>query len=268
MASTHWRSPLPPRRGANCGRVDPIVRTHTKTELLRDRDRPIARVHRDESELRPMRAWFPREGVRHAIPFAKMLSLLPSRRDRGRLVRSGRRRDDRLPQRSLDRQGRDDCRRLFRGDDPLSVRRSQLAAAARDHYPRHRGGHSCVVVYFSAVVKPTDNYMVFQATVDGVPMQGHTVTFPQPQTPVIIETEETDQNLPRMVAHHFFDRVQPGPHKVAHQRRRRQQYRRAFLPDHRGAGAVDPLSLAAAIENLERGADDESQSCTTDAGGC
>ena len=77
------------------------------------------------------------------------------------------------------------------------------------------GGHSCVVAYFSAVVKPTDNYMVFQATVDGVPMQGHTVTFPQPQTPVIIETEETDQNLPRMVAHHFFDRVQPGPHKVA-----------------------------------------------------
>jgi len=76
-------------------------------------------------------------------------------------------------------------------------------------------GQSCVVAYFSAVVKPTDNYMVFQVTIDDVPMQGHTVTFPQPQTPVVIETEETDQNLPRMVAHHFFDRVPAGPHKVA-----------------------------------------------------
>ena len=84
-----------------------------------------------------MRAWFPREGVRHAIPDAKMLSLLPSRRDRGRLVRDCRRRDDRLPQRNLDRQGRYDCRRLFRGDDPLPARRPQPAAAARDQHPGH-----------------------------------------------------------------------------------------------------------------------------------
>ena len=75
-------------------------------------------------------------------------------------------------------------------------------------------GPSCVVAYFSAVVKPTDNYMVFQVTVDGVPMNGHTVTFPQPQTPVVIETEETDQNLPRMVAHQFFLKVLPGVHSV------------------------------------------------------
>jgi len=76
-------------------------------------------------------------------------------------------------------------------------------------------GQSCVVAYFSAVVKPTDNYMVFQVTVDDVPMHGHTVTFPQPQTPVVIETEETDQNLPRMIAHQFFQRVPPGQHKIA-----------------------------------------------------
>ena len=31
---------------------------------------------------------------------------------------------------------------------------------------------------------------------------------------MVIETEETDQNLPRMVAHHFFERV-TGAHKVA-----------------------------------------------------
>jgi hypothetical protein len=75
-------------------------------------------------------------------------------------------------------------------------------------------GQSCVVAYFSAVVKPTDNYMVFQVTVDNVPMNGHTVTFPQPQTPVVIETEETDQNLPRMVAHQFFLKALPGVHTV------------------------------------------------------
>jgi hypothetical protein len=75
-------------------------------------------------------------------------------------------------------------------------------------------GQSCIVASFSAVVRPTDNYMVFQVTVDGVPMHGHTVTFPQPQTPVVIETEETDQNLPRMVAHQFFLNVLPGAHTV------------------------------------------------------
>ena len=73
---------------------------------------------------------------------------------------------------------------------------------------------SCVVAYFSAVVKPTDNYMVFQMTVDGVPMQGHTLFYAQPLTPVVIETEETDLNQPRMVAHQFFLRVSPGVHTV------------------------------------------------------
>ncbi len=55
----------------------------------------------------------------------------------GGLSANCRRRDDRLPQRSLDRQGRYDCRRLFRGHDPLPVRRSQPAAAARDQHPGH-----------------------------------------------------------------------------------------------------------------------------------
>lgn len=75
-------------------------------------------------------------------------------------------------------------------------------------------GYSCVVAYFSAVVRPTDNYVVFQATLDGVPMHGHTLSYVQPQTPVVIETEETDKNMQRMVAHHFFMRVAPGLHKI------------------------------------------------------
>jgi hypothetical protein len=75
-------------------------------------------------------------------------------------------------------------------------------------------GPSCVVAYFSAVVRPTDNYVVFQATLDGVPMHGHTVTSAQPKTPVVIESEETDKNLQRLVAHHFFAQVNPGMHRI------------------------------------------------------
>jgi hypothetical protein len=75
-------------------------------------------------------------------------------------------------------------------------------------------GLSCVLASFSAVVKPTDNYMVFQVTLDGVPMHGHTLFYAQPNTPIVIETEETDLNQPRMIAHQFFLRVNPGVHTV------------------------------------------------------
>ena len=75
-------------------------------------------------------------------------------------------------------------------------------------------GLTCVVATFSAVVKPSDNYMVFQVTLDGVPMLGHTRTYLYPNVPVVIETEETDLNQPRMIAHQFFMRVSPGVHTV------------------------------------------------------
>jgi len=76
-------------------------------------------------------------------------------------------------------------------------------------------GLSCVVANFSAVVAPNDNYVVFQVTLDGVPMYGHTAHWAHPDTPVVIESEETDLNQPRMVAHQFFLRVSPGVHTVA-----------------------------------------------------
>jgi hypothetical protein len=75
-------------------------------------------------------------------------------------------------------------------------------------------GASCVVATFSAVVTPSDNYVVFQVTLDGVPMHGHTVFYAQPSTPVVIEMEETDLNQPRMIAHQFFLRADPGVHTV------------------------------------------------------
>ena len=75
-------------------------------------------------------------------------------------------------------------------------------------------GLSCVVATFSTVVTPVDNYVVFQVTLDGVPMLGHSRLYVQPQTPVVFETEETDLNLPRLVSHQFFLRVSPGVHTV------------------------------------------------------
>jgi hypothetical protein len=75
-------------------------------------------------------------------------------------------------------------------------------------------GQTCVVASFSAVVRPSDNYLVFQVTLDGVPMHGHSRFYVQPSTPVVIEMEETDLNVPRMVAHQFFLRVDPGVHTV------------------------------------------------------
>jgi hypothetical protein len=75
-------------------------------------------------------------------------------------------------------------------------------------------GQSCVVAYFSAVVKPLDNYAVFQVTLDGVPMNGHGVLYAQPDIPVVIDWKQTDLNQPRMVAHQFFLRVPPGVHTV------------------------------------------------------
>jgi hypothetical protein len=75
-------------------------------------------------------------------------------------------------------------------------------------------GPSCVVASFSAVVKPSDNYLVFQVTVDGVPMHGHGRFYTSPDIPVVVEMEETDLNQARMIAHQFFLRVNPGVHTV------------------------------------------------------
>jgi len=75
-------------------------------------------------------------------------------------------------------------------------------------------GLSCVLATFSAVLTPVDNYVVFQVTLDGVPMLGHTKLYVHPEIPVVVETEETDLNQPRMVAHQFFLRVSPGVHTV------------------------------------------------------
>jgi hypothetical protein len=90
-------------------------------------------------------------------------------------------------------------------------------------------GPSCVVAYFSAVVKPSDNYLVFQVSVDGVPMHGHGRFYTDPNTPVVVEMEETGLNQARMIAHQFFLGVNPGVHTV-----------RVSVARGSGPGAFDP----------------------------
>jgi hypothetical protein len=75
-------------------------------------------------------------------------------------------------------------------------------------------GRSCLVATFSAMALPSDNYMVFQVRVDGVPMEGHLSSAGTVATPVVVVAEETDMNQPKMVSYTFFKTVGPGPHRV------------------------------------------------------
>jgi hypothetical protein len=76
-------------------------------------------------------------------------------------------------------------------------------------------GASCLVAHFSVMARPTDNYMVFQVRVDGIPMEGHLSGVPGiAAVPVVYTIEETDLNVPQMVAHSFFAHVLPGQHTI------------------------------------------------------
>lgn len=79
-------------------------------------------------------------------------------------------------------------------------------------------GLSCIIAHFSAHARITDNYIVFQVRVDGVPMEGHLsglIGFPTPVVVTSIE-DSTEQLFDpvRMVAYNFFKQVSPGIHTV------------------------------------------------------
>jgi hypothetical protein len=76
---------------------------------------------------------------------------------------------------------------------------------------------TCLVAHFSALAEPQDNHVMFQARVNGTPMQGHAIfpySVPTVKAPVVWDPEETDKNLTRMVAANFFAVVGPGTHKI------------------------------------------------------
>jgi hypothetical protein len=77
------------------------------------------------------------------------------------------------------------------------------------------GGESCLVAHFSAMPTASsssvDEYVLFQVTVDGVPMSGH---FPEPfliPNPAVAVTPDLDTE---MSAYNFFATVTGGSHTV------------------------------------------------------
>ena len=83
------------------------------------------------------------------------------------------------------------------------------------------GPTSCVVAHLSGLARITDNYVVFQLRVDGVPMRGHTF-LPGVNTPVVFRTidanpEYEDEQFidpTKVVSYNFFTALPPGDHTV------------------------------------------------------
>jgi predicted secreted protein len=76
-------------------------------------------------------------------------------------------------------------------------------------------GESCLAANFSAISRVTDNYIVYQVRVDGVPMFGHLSGMIGIATPVVVESKySTEPDTDRMTAHNFFAKVSPGTHRI------------------------------------------------------
>lgn len=77
---------------------------------------------------------------------------------------------------------------------------------------------SCLVADLSALTRITDNYVVYQVRVDGVPMEGHQGGYagvPDPVVPVLFDDEDEQLIDPyRILSYNFLARVNPGPHLV------------------------------------------------------
>jgi hypothetical protein len=85
---------------------------------------------------------------------------------------------------------------------------------------------ACIIATLSALARPNDNWVVFQARVDGQPMYGHLSSdefftdmgYPpnlvDPPTPLVGDPEVGDKNLFRMLSYTFYMPVAPGTHTV------------------------------------------------------
>src|SRR5262245_11036771 len=78
------------------------------------------------------------------------------------------------------------------------------------------GEKTCLVAHFSTQARVTDNYIVFQVLVDGIPMEGHWIS--SSGTPVVASNiedyEEQLTDFPHIFAHNFFLEVGHGEHTV------------------------------------------------------
>jgi hypothetical protein len=82
-------------------------------------------------------------------------------------------------------------------------------------------GEGCLVAHLSGQARITDNYIVFQVRVDGVPMEGQ-LPLPLFTTPVVFVSidagnandDEQFIDPTKVVAYNFFTRVPKGAHTV------------------------------------------------------
>jgi hypothetical protein len=81
----------------------------------------------------------------------------------------------------------------------------------------------CLVAHVSGLARITDNYIVFQVSVDGVPMVGHLNGVAGVATPVVFVTldegtapynDEQFSDPTKVVAYNFFTRVDAGAHTI------------------------------------------------------
>ena len=83
------------------------------------------------------------------------------------------------------------------------------------------GPSTCVVAHLSGLARITDNYVVFQVRIDGVPMNGHTF-LPGVDTPIVFRTIDANTEFQdeqfidptKVVSYNFFAEVPAGIHSV------------------------------------------------------
>ena len=83
------------------------------------------------------------------------------------------------------------------------------------------GPSSCVTAHLSGLARITDNYVLFQVRIDGVPMSGHTF-IPGYTTPVVFRTIDANTEYQdeqyidptKVISYNFFAELPAGSHTV------------------------------------------------------
>src|SRR5262245_6396403 len=104
------------------------------------------------------------------------------------------------------------------------------------------GEKTCLVAHFSTQARVTDNYIVFQVLVDGIPMEGHwsSATGIPVVTSNIEDYAEQLTDFPRIFAHNFFLAVEHGEHTVE-----------VLMAAGSGIDSTNPPSVSSPVLTLE-----------------
>jgi hypothetical protein len=110
--------------------------------------------------------------------------------------------------------------------DPLPLLEMNVTISGAPALPAQRP--ACITLTFSVQVDPSDNYSVFQASIDDVPMSGHGTLYPEYgyTTPIVFDAVNQGSFIPnpgagfpnpansRIVSYTFFASVMPGTRTI------------------------------------------------------